>query len=56
MARPEGGKWPRCTAAIVSILARRFTRDGVAKARFVDPDFRRRMAVEELIGPLKAAG
>ena len=31
-------------------------RDGVVKARFVDPDFRRRMAVEELIGALKAAG
>ena len=31
-------------------------RDGFVKARFVDPDFRRRMAVEELIGALKAAG
>jgi peroxiredoxin len=31
-------------------------RDGVVKARFVDPDFRRRMAVEELIAALKAAG
>ena len=31
-------------------------RDGIVKARFVDPDFRRRMAVEELIGALKAAG
>jgi peroxiredoxin len=31
-------------------------RDGLVKARFVDPDFRRRMAVEELIAALKAAG
>jgi len=30
-------------------------RDGLVKARFVDPDFRRRMAVEELIAALKAA-
>ena len=29
-------------------------RDGVVKARFVDQDFRRRMAVEELIIALKA--
>jgi len=31
-------------------------RDGLVKARFVDPDFRRRMAVEELIAALKSAG
>jgi len=31
-------------------------RDGLVKARFVDPDFRRRMAVEELIAALQAAG
>jgi peroxiredoxin len=31
-------------------------RDGIVRARFVDPDFRRRMAVEELIDALKAAG
>ncbi|MEN3375406.1 MAG: hypothetical protein V7604_761 [Hyphomicrobiales bacterium] len=31
-------------------------RDGIVKARFVDPDFRRRMAVEELIAALQAAG
>ena len=31
-------------------------RDGIVRARFVDPDFRRRMAVEELIAALKAAG
>lgn len=30
-------------------------RDGLVKARFVDPDFRRRMAVEELIAALKRA-
>jgi peroxiredoxin len=30
-------------------------RDGRVTARFVDPDFRRRMAVEELIAALKAA-
>jgi peroxiredoxin len=30
-------------------------RDGIIHARFVDPDFRRRMAVEELINALKAA-
>ena len=29
--------------------------DGTIRARFVDPDFRRRMAVEELIDALKAA-
>ena len=29
--------------------------DGIIRARFVDPDFRRRMAVEELIDALKAA-
>lgn len=31
-------------------------RDGLVTARFVDPDFRRRMAIEELIAALKAAG
>ncbi len=31
-------------------------RDALVKARFVDPDFRRRMAVEELIAALKASG
>ena len=31
-------------------------RDGIVRARFVDPDFRRRMAVEELSAALKAAG
>lgn len=31
-------------------------RDGLVKARFVDPDFRRRMAVEELIAALRSAG
>lgn len=30
-------------------------RDGVVTARFVDPDFRRRMSVEELVAALKAA-
>ena len=30
-------------------------RDGIVKARFVDPDFRRRMAIEDLIAALKAA-
>jgi peroxiredoxin len=30
-------------------------RDGDVKARFVDPDFRRRMAVEELVAALKSA-
>ena len=29
--------------------------DGTIRARFVDPDFRRRMTVEELIDALKAA-
>src|SRR5262249_2201070 len=31
-------------------------RDGRVAARFVDPDFRRRMSVEELIAALRAAG
>jgi len=31
-------------------------RDGIVKTRFVDPDFRHRMAVEELIAALQAAG
>ena len=30
-------------------------RDGRVKARFVDPDFRKRMAVEDILGALKAA-
>jgi peroxiredoxin len=30
-------------------------RDGIIQARFTDPDFRRRMTVEELINALKAA-
>jgi peroxiredoxin len=30
-------------------------RDGLVQARFVDPDFRRRMAVEELIAALRSA-
>jgi peroxiredoxin len=30
-------------------------RDGVVKARFVDPDFRRRMAIDDLVAALKAA-
>jgi peroxiredoxin len=30
-------------------------RDGTVRARFVDPDFRRRMAVEELIAALRSA-
>jgi peroxiredoxin len=30
-------------------------RDGIIRARFIDPDFRRRMTVEELIDALKAA-
>ncbi len=30
-------------------------RDGVVKARFVDPDFRRRMAIDDLISALKSA-
>jgi peroxiredoxin len=30
-------------------------RDGFIRARFIDPDFRRRMTVEELIDALKAA-
>lgn len=28
--------------------------DGVVRARFVDPDYRRRMAVEELLDALRA--
>jgi peroxiredoxin len=28
-------------------------RDGIVKARFVDPDFRRRMAIEDLLAALK---
>ncbi len=31
-------------------------RDGIIKARFVDPDFRRRMEIEDLISALKDAG
>jgi len=30
-------------------------RDGIIRARFIDPDFRRRMTVEELLDALKAA-
>jgi peroxiredoxin len=30
-------------------------RDGTVKARFVDPDFRRRMAIDDLIAALKSA-
>ena len=29
--------------------------DGEVKARFVDPDYRRRMAIEDLLAALKAA-
>ena len=31
-------------------------RDGIIKARFVDPDFRRRMEIEDLLAALKRAG
>jgi len=31
-------------------------RDGLLKARFVDPDFRRRMDIDDLIDALKGAG
>jgi peroxiredoxin len=31
-------------------------RDGLVKARFVDPDFRRRMAIDDLLDALKHAG
>jgi len=31
-------------------------RDGIVKARFVDPDFRRRMEIEDLLAALKRAG
>jgi peroxiredoxin len=31
------------------------SRDGIVKARFVDPDFRKRMAIDDLIAALKAA-
>lgn len=31
-------------------------RDGMVKARFVDPDFRRRMEIDDLIEALRAAG
>jgi peroxiredoxin len=30
--------------------------DGRVTARFIDPDFRRRMSIEELIAALEAAG
>jgi peroxiredoxin len=30
--------------------------DGLVTARFVDPDFRKRMAIDDLVGALKAAG
>jgi peroxiredoxin len=29
--------------------------DGIVRTRFVDPDFRKRMAVEELVDALRAA-
>jgi peroxiredoxin len=31
-------------------------RDGLVKARFVDPDFRRRMEIDDLLSALDAAG
>jgi peroxiredoxin len=31
-------------------------RDGLVKARFVDPDFRKRMAIEDLLDALRVAG
>ena len=31
-------------------------RNGLVRGRFVDPDFRKRMAIEDLIDALKAAG
>lgn len=31
-------------------------RDGLVKARFVDPDFRKRMEIDDLVAALKAAG
>jgi peroxiredoxin len=31
-------------------------RDGLVKARFVDPDFRKRMAIDDLLDALQAAG
>jgi peroxiredoxin len=30
-------------------------RDGLVKRRFVDPDFRRRMAIDDLVAALKSA-
>ena len=30
-------------------------RDGLVKARFVDPDFRKRMEIDDLIAALKSA-
>ena len=32
------------------------SRDGIVKARFVDPDFRKRMEIDDLIAALKTAG
>jgi peroxiredoxin len=32
------------------------SRDGMVKARFVDPDFRKRMEIDDLIKALEAAG
>ena len=29
--------------------------DGIITARFVDPDYRTRMAIEDMVGALKAA-
>ena len=31
-------------------------RDGLVKARFVDPDFRKRMEIDDLLAALKSAG
>lgn len=31
-------------------------RDGIVKARFVDPDFRRRMEIDDLLAALESAG
>jgi peroxiredoxin len=31
-------------------------RDGLVKARFVDPDFRKRMEIDDLIAAFRAAG
>ena len=31
-------------------------RDGIVKARFVDPDFRKRMEIDDLVTALESAG